>query len=170
MCSRGKGGGPGANALRGFDPTGLFDPTAVSKTMQALIPAATPGVASWSMGPVVGVATTAFTAGLATYLACRPDDEDRCRKLLEDIYEAMHEIESRLVALYVDKHNLKTIAPAKPSPSLAKGSGSWNGHIVQLEGWQRRLRNLIDDAVAKRCLVPSFAWKLAYAGIPPRAP
>jgi hypothetical protein len=64
--------------------------------------------------------------------------------------------EGRLTYLYLDKLDLKFNAPQKPSPSLSAGSGSWNGHIQQLEQKQGQLQRAIADAIASGCKVPPF--------------
>lgn len=84
-----------------------------------------------------GVGTASFLAGATLYQACHPQD---CGERLKAIYDAMNEVEGRLRDLYFDELNLKVVAPCKPSPSLKKGTGSWNGHIQQLENQQTRLK------------------------------
>lgn len=109
-----------------------------------------------------------MAAGYATYQICFPDKEDDCKRIIAQIWEAMNMIEGRLADLYIDKYDLYNKARSAPSPSLPKGTGSWNGHVTQLIGWQNRLRNLIDEAIKKGCKVPPNAWNLAYADIPKR--
>ncbi|WP_418120517.1 RHS repeat-associated core domain-containing protein [Variovorax sp. 350MFTsu5.1] len=123
---------------------------------------------SGAMRPVTAASvwTLAFAAGVLTYQMCHP--EDNCEARLTAIYRLMTEIEGRLTDLYIDKLNLKTHAPQKPSPSLPAGSGSWNGHIQQLEQKQSQLRKAITDALSSGCRVPPFAFRLAYAPLPSR--
>ena len=120
------------------------------------------------MRPVTAsnLAVMAFAAGVLTYQMCNP--EDNCDSRLVAIYRLMAEVEGRLTDLYFDKLNLKINAPQKPSPSLPAGSGSWNGHIQQLEQKQGQLRRAITDALASGCKVPPFAFRLAYASLPDR--
>lgn len=77
-------------------------------------------------------------------------------------------VEGRLTEMYMDTLDLYGKAYSTPSPSLAKGTGSWTGHVQQVGGWQRRLRNLVDEATALGCKVPPHARNLAYAPIPSR--
>lgn len=95
-------------------------------------------------------------------------EEDCCDKeKLKDVYRAMAEVETRLVGLHEDKYNQKVFAPCRPL-SYAPMAGSWNGHIQALEQAQKFLRRAIADAMAAKCKVPPFAWKLAYVKPPPR--
>ena len=117
---------------------------------------------------MAAVAGAAALAGAATYQACHPDDEDKCKKIIAEIYEVMNVVEGRLADLYVDSLNLYNLAYSSPSPSLPKGSGSYKGHVTQVIGWQRKLRDLVDRATKMGCKVPPYARELAYAPIPTR--
>ena len=118
--------------------------------------------------PAVATATAASGSGTTSLVDCPPEDGDKCKQKLIDVYALMADVEKRLADLYADKLDLKRVAPQKPSPSLPKGSGSWNGHIQQLEQRQGQLRRAITDAVSSGCKVPPFAFRLAYAPLPLR--
>jgi RHS repeat-associated protein len=150
-----------ANPISNVDPTGLLVPPG----LPAGVFAARPVV---GFGPVIAAASAAFSAGMATYAYCHKDDDEECKKIIEEIYAAMNVVEGRLSDMYVDSIGLYTKAYDRPSPSLPKGTGSWTGHATQAGGWQRRLRKLIDEAVKKGCKVPPYAWDLAKAPIPER--
>ena len=116
--------------------------------------------------PMTAVAGGAFAAGIATYQMCHKDDDEECKKLIAEIYRVMDIVEKRLTDMYLDNLDLYNQAYSTPSPSLPKGSGTWQGHVTQVDGWQRRLRSLIQEAIKKGCKVPKHAWDLAYAPIP----
>lgn len=53
-----------------------------------------------------------------------------------------------------DKLDLYNKAREAPNPSLPKGSGSWDGHIEQLEGKLNALRKAIRKFDKKKCRAP----------------
>jgi hypothetical protein len=53
-----------------------------------------------------------------------------------------------------------------PNPNLPPNSGTWLGHIMQVQGWQNRLKNLIARAEAMGCPVPPDIKQLAYRDLP----
>lgn len=122
--------------------------------------------------PVVGTALAIGDAiGAAAAVGvfiCNQSDPDPCPQLISEIYESMEQVRSRTGALRADKWDLYRVARSEPSPSLPKGTGSYNGHIQQAVGWQNRLRRKINEALAKGCIVPSEAFRLAWATIPTR--
>ena len=117
------------------------------------------------LGSAAGDAIGDWVKGAVT--SCNKP-EDPCKEKIAKIYRYMNEVKERTEALRIDKYNLYNLARANPSPSLPKGTGSWNGHIHQLIGWRNGLRNAIREAIAARCKVPPEAWKLAYGSIPSR--
>jgi RHS repeat-associated protein len=155
-----------ANPLSLVDSLGLFSRTNTSISLQKMIEPMRIATKN-SPWPWIRIGGGAFIAGFDTYQACHAED---CRKKIEAIYSAMKELETRLTDLYIDKYNQKVVAQCKPSPSLPKGSGSWNGHIQALEQEKTRLRNAIQDALDSYCeeFVPPFAYKLAFVKSPPR--
>jgi len=154
------------NPLTGSDSSGLFlDEYGTYLAVPATAVAVSTAPA-WA--PVVAVGAAAAGAGAAVYQACHNGNDDECKKLIAEIYKTMSVVEGRLSDLYADNYDLYNLANQTPSPSLPKGTGSWAGHITQVTGWQRRLRDLIDKAIKKGCKVPKYAWDLAYAKIPSR--
>jgi RHS repeat-associated protein len=102
----------GGNPLIGTDSSGLF----FDETGAYLAPAAT--AVAVATAPVWTVAAAAGGAGAATYQACHPDNDEKCKKLLSDIYDVMNQIEGRLSDLYLDRFNQYNFAYDKPNPSL----------------------------------------------------
>jgi len=107
---------------------------------------------------------------MVTYAYCHKDDDDneKCKKLMADLYEAMFIVEDRLAAMYVDNLNLYNLARWDANPTLPPGAGSWRGHGEQVLGWKNRLRNIINKMLAAGCRIPPYAWELLKAPIPDR--
>jgi hypothetical protein len=78
----------------------------------------------------------------------------------------MNEALRRIDELLEDKLDLYHRAYDIPNPALPPNSGTWVGHLQQAEGWQNRIYNLIDKAIANGCPVPPGAWKLATRPLP----
>ncbi len=91
---------------------------------------------------------------------------DPCKDLQQLIYQAMNQVADRVGDLLDDNLDLYGTARSAPNPSLPPGSGSWVGHLNQVEGWQNRLGNLISQAGKLGCPVPPGAWGLATRGLP----
>jgi len=124
-----------------------------------------------AVGGAVGVTIDilqgiAASGGLAYYLheACK-NNKNNCDDLLKQIYQAMNQINSRILDLVNDPLNLFNQAYNVPNPNLP-GAGTYVGHIHQVEGWQRRLRSLLQQAMAEGCPIPPAAWKLAARQLP----
>jgi RHS repeat-associated protein len=96
----------------------------------------------------------------------QPGCPNECRKIVQDIYDAMNQVQARVEALATDPWNLYNLAYAVPNPSLPPRSGTWVGHLHQASGWQNRLRNLIDQARRNNCPIPKNAWYYASRGLP----
>jgi hypothetical protein len=45
-------------------------------------------------------------------------------------------------------------------------TGTWEGHVSRYNGMKRRLRNLVDEAVAMGCVVPPKAYELLARPVP----
>jgi len=112
----------------------------------------------------VGVAVGAIVgAGVGIYQLCHKD----CSEITLQIYDAMNEIQQRTNDLLVDRCNLFQLAFSVTNPSLPSGcSGTWIGHIEQVQGWQNRLRTLIARAQRMGCPIPPDAWALATRQFP----
>lgn len=98
-----------------------------------------------------------------------------CRTLAAAIYAQVPEVASRFTDLMMDKLGLfkLTVNPdgtkGSPHPSLPKGSGTWHGHIQQLEQKQRSLRENIKAYDAAKCTQPKIVKSvrdLAYHPVP----
>ncbi|WP_211443568.1 RHS repeat protein [Collimonas humicola] len=150
----------GGNPAARTDTTGLF----WDETGAYLAPAAT--AVATATAPVTAVAAGAFGAGVSTYLACHSDDEDKCKAKIAEVYRAMAAVEKRLADLYVDRYNQYNIARSVPSPSLPKGTGSWDGHQSAARDAKTWLGRAIKEALAAKCQVPPYAWDLLKAPIP----
>ena len=96
----------------------------------------------------------------------KPCPRDNCDQLLREIYRAMNEINDRILDLVNDPLNLYNLLYSVPSPSLPPDSGTYLGHIHQAEGWQRRLRSLLQEAMSQGCPIPRSAWRLASRPLP----
>ena len=154
----------GGTPLTRIDATGLLDGSNYFKPIESLLsktPVKKPGITP------IAIAIAAFEAALAAKKAC--DDDDACDELIKQILDASKTVQKRLGDMYIDKLDLKAWAPTQPSPAFP-GQGSWNGHLRAAASWQRRLSNLINDALSKGCIVPEFAWTLANIKLPPALP
>jgi len=105
------------------------------------------------------------------YTAISPErcehDEEKCRKILEEIYRYMNTVNRRIDEMLVDQHRLFDFAYDKPlTGGPLAGKGTWTGHYRQASGWQEGLRNLIREALKYRCKIPREAWEAAYRKIP----
>jgi hypothetical protein len=84
------------------------------------------------------------------------EQEAECQELAKEIHEACTELKERIAALEEDKLDLIKKAKNRPSPGLAKGTGSWDGHITQAHGWQNRLREKIKQYDERGCTATSI--------------
>jgi hypothetical protein len=94
-----------------------------------------------------------------------------CQEIAQDIHEKCEKLEQRIADLNEDKLGLFRKAKSKPSPSLAKGTGSWDGHIHQARGVQNGLRTSVVAYDARGCTEPKIPKKcrdMAYADLPSR--
>lgn len=101
--------------------------------------------------------------------------DPKCRLLAASIYSKVPEVASRFKDMVDDKLDLFGLtvnaggAKGAPHPSLPKGSGTWHGHVQQLEQKQRSLRQDINAYDAAKCTqpkVPGPVRDLAYHPIP----
>jgi RHS repeat-associated protein len=152
------------------DRFGLFDGTNfLPQVAQACTKAGTTVVTG--LASVLGAAAFALTPGDAG--ACstieKPDScFDNCDKILAEIYRAMNMLEKRINDMLVDKCNMFNLARSVANPNLPEGcrTTTWDGHIRAAEGWQQRLRSLIQKAQSQGCIVPADAWVLATRPLP----
>lgn len=94
-----------------------------------------------------------------------------CKVLAMAIYAKAAEVQGRFEALRVDKLDLFNKAPTAPNPSLPVGSGSWKGHVEQLEGQQTNLRSRIaayDEAKCRQPHIPQAIRDMSKAPPPTR--
>jgi hypothetical protein len=108
---------------------------------------------------------------VGTYQAIAPErceyDDDKCRKILADIYALIREINDRIEAMLRDDNRLYDFAydtPLEVGP--LSGKGTYTGHYQQADGKQRNLRKRILDALKYKCKVPKEAWDAAFRKIP----
>jgi RHS repeat-associated protein len=92
-----------------------------------------------------------------------PDPD--CTRIQNEIRAAAGELAERVEDLVNDHWDLYNKAYSIPVKGLP---GTYFGHIVQAEGVQNRLNNLIDQAYQKRCPIPENAWRLATRRLPSR--
>jgi uncharacterized Zn-binding protein involved in type VI secretion len=116
---------------------------------------------------------TADLAGtLGQFLRMTPEEQaEECKELAKDIHEACEELKDRIEKMKEDPLDLHKKAKTKPSPSLAKGTGSWEGHQTQAEGWQNRLRDKVkayDDRGCQHPPIPKSCRDLAFEDLPDR--
>ena len=153
-----------SNPLSYADPSGLL----VDEGGIYLVPAA---VATVVTAPAWAVPAGVAAVGTGLYMAITPErceyDDDKCRKILGEIYRYLQTVNSRIDDMQADQHRLFDFAYDKEIPALA-GKGTWVGHFQQVTGWQNGLRNLIREALKYRCKVPREAWEAAYRKIPLR--
>jgi RHS repeat-associated protein len=159
------------NPLLGLDRFGLFDDW-TGKYTRPIVETATRCLASAGAvataigGGLVAIATPTPTSACDTVY--KPDScSDDCDEITRSIYDAMNVIRQRIGDLLADRCNLFQLARNVPNPNLPPGCfGTWEGHIEQADGWQQRLRNLIDRAQRMGCQIPPDAWLLASRSLP----
>jgi RHS repeat-associated protein len=153
-----------SNPLSYTDSMGLF----ADEGGVYLAPAA---VAAAVTAPAWAVPAGVAAVGTGLYIAVTPErceyDDDKCRKILGEIYRYLQTVNGRIDDMLADQYRLFDFAYDKEIPALA-GKGTWQGHYTQADGWQRGLRNLIREALKYRCKVPPEAWAAAYRKIPLR--
>lgn len=102
-------------------------------------------------------------------------DGKKCKGLADDIYSKAPEVSERLQDLMADKLDLYNLtrlpdgSKGSPHPSLPKGSGTWHGHIQQIQQKQKSLRDAIDEydkAKCKQPKIPKSIRDLAHHDIP----
>ncbi len=92
-----------------------------------------------------------------------------CKVLAAAVYSKAAEVQGRFTDLMADKLNLINTARSAPSPSNPVGSGSWDGHVQQLQGQQKNLRDRIAAYDAAHCTnppIPNAIRDMAHADIP----
>lgn len=102
-------------------------------------------------------------------------DGSICKALAAAVFAKVPEVAKRFLDLFADKLNLfnLTVKPdglkGSPHPSLPKGSGTWHGHLQQLDQKQRGLRDSIQEYDGARCVqpkIPKPVRDLAWQSIP----
>lgn len=93
---------------------------------------------AWAVPAAAGAALFGF------YKAIEPErseyDEDKCRKILEEIYRYMGVLNGRINDMLADQNRLYDFAYDKPlSVGPLAGKGTWTGHFQQATGWQNGL-------------------------------
>jgi hypothetical protein len=94
-----------------------------------------------------------------------------CNTIMGEAFAIAMELTGRFQELLVDKLDLYHLAYDTPNPALPPGSGSFLGHIEQIQNKQSRLRTLIKEADDSQCEVPQWVRTLASRPTPtqPRA-
>ena len=101
-----------------------------------------------------------------------------CKALAAAVYAKVPEVAKRFLDLMEDKLGLFKLTrnpdgtKGAPHPSLPKGSGTWHGHLQQIEQKQRSLRDSIEEYDVAKCKqpkIPKPVRDLAWLPIP-RAP
>lgn len=98
-------------------------------------------------------------------------EEEKCKELAHAVYSQGEVLDNRIADLKKDKLNLFKIAKSAPSPSLPKGTGSWDGHVHQAKGVQNGLRRDVMAYDKAGCDSPKIQKRdrsLAWAQIPTR--
>jgi hypothetical protein len=98
-----------------------------------------------------------------------------CKALAAAVYAKVPEVATRLIAMMKDKHDLFNLTrkpdgtKGAPHPSLPKGSGTWHGHVQQIQQKQKSLRDSITEYDAAKCKqpkIPKSVRDLSYYPIP----
>jgi hypothetical protein len=120
----------GANPLSYTDSHGLF----TDESGIYLAPAA---VAAAATAPAWAVPAGVAAVGAGLYIAVTPErckyDDDKCRKILGEIYRYMQTVNRRIDEMLTDQHRLFDFAYDTEIPALA-GKGTWVGHFQQATG------------------------------------
>ncbi|CDS48443.1 hypothetical protein [Polaromonas sp. CG9_12] len=116
--------------------------------------------------------TVDLAGTLQQFLRMTPaEQEAECKEIAETVYARCTELKERIAALEEDKLDEFNVARNKPSPSLAKGTGSWDGHIHQATGVQNGLRTAVGQYTERGCTepkIPKECRDLAHAALPTR--
>jgi RHS repeat-associated protein len=160
------------------NPTNIVDPRGLQAATVVGTEAgcAVGGPVGCAVGAAGGAATDVAidlgaTAALGVALAAAVDNvkrichQHRCDELQKQIREAMTVIQGRVADLLVDTQDLYIFAYSVPFPGK---EGTYLGHIQQAGDWQRRLRNLLGEALSIGCPVPPEAWRVATQRLPNR--
>lgn len=101
----------------------------------------------------------------AEYKAQQCDKGDKCKKIIQDIYDTMNQLQQKIDNLLNDPLNLYERAYDSPNSELETET-TYLGHLVNAESLQQRLRNLIEQAKANQCQIPGGAWAMATRPLP----
>jgi RHS repeat-associated protein len=117
-----------------------------------LNPAPLPVPASPSFSIVGSYCPQGFSSDSGAASASNRNDDNDCALFVQQITEARDELAKRTQEYRKDLHGL----PIGPGPMTRMG------HVVQFQGWQSRLRRLLNQAIIKGCNgYPSDAWYFA---------
>jgi RHS repeat-associated protein len=89
---------------------------------------------------------------------------DPCKDFNDKVYDAINVIRNRIDDSLEDKLDLYNQAYDTPNSTLPPGSGTWVGHLQQIQNWQQRLRTLIRNA-PQGCPIPNEAYYWATRAI-----
>jgi hypothetical protein len=116
--------------------------------------------------------TVDLAGTLQQFLRMTPEEQaEECREIAGTVYARCTELKGRIADMREDKLGLFKNAKSRPSPSLAKGTGSWDGHVHQATGVQNGLRNAVLQYDERGCAVPTIPKEcrdLAYTELPAR--
>jgi RHS repeat-associated protein len=135
--------------LESADPTGL---AAAGAMVGGQVGAALGG----RLGPLGSRAGRAVGAAIGSAIEdiCIP--ESPCEKKRQEIEEWVVAMEKKYLEMQLDRNGLFDKA----------STGTWEGHVSRYNGMKRRLRNLVDEAVAMGCVVPPKAYELLARPVP----
>ncbi len=87
--------------------------------------------------------------------ACSTCEPPQCGPLNDEIRGLRNEIENRYRDMEIDQYDLFNRAYSRHSPLVVNGAtiGSWEGHVMQYEQKQTRLRNKTADARGLGCSI-----------------
>lgn len=87
--------------------------------------------------------------------ACSTCEPPQCGPLNDEIRNLRDEVEGRFNDMEIDQYDLFSKAYSRHTPLVVNGAsiGSWEGHLMQYEQKQTRLRNKTADARSLGCKI-----------------